>query len=74
MSDAKLLSDLRNPKWSRFKDTGALAASRIEALSHEAAYWKDLWKKAATRVLQLEPNVKVIAEIKPRKPDPWQDV
>lgn len=43
-------------------------------LRDERDYWKDLWKKAATRVLQLEPNVKVIAEIKPRKPDPWQDV
>lgn len=88
MSDAKLLSDLRNPKWSRFKDTGALAANRIEALSHEVEYWKDLWQKAATRVLQIEPEVNSksttvvdrirklegVVDEKKRNPNPWSDV
>ena len=60
-------------KWS-WQDELEESRKENARLRDERDYWKDLWEKASTRVLQLEPNVKIIAEIKPRKPDPWQDV
>lgn len=60
-------------KWNWQDELEALKKDNA-SLRDERDYWKDLWQKAATRALQLEPNVKVIAEIKPRKPDPWQDI
>lgn len=55
--DEKLLRDLQDPKWSRFRDTAAQAARRIEDLKNDCRYWQDLWQKAATRLLQVDPDI-----------------
>lgn len=60
-------------KWNWQDELDALKKENAR-LREERDHWEKLWEKAATRVLQLEPDVKIIAEIKPRKPDPWQDV
>ena len=88
MSDAGLLRDLRDPKWSRFKETGDAAARRIEDLRDERDYWKGMFEKAANRLLQIDPEVNIksttvlyrlrklegsIEEPK-KKPNPWTDV
>jgi hypothetical protein len=88
-NEERLLQDLRDPKWSRFKETGALAAHLIEELKNENRYWREMWEHTANRLLQIDPVVNsrnatvverirrlegVIENEKKRTPNPWTDV
>lgn len=55
--DDKLIQELKNPKWSRYRDVAAQAARRIEDLKNDCRYWQDLWERAATRLLQIDPDI-----------------
>lgn len=74
-------------KWNWQDELEALKKENA-SLRDERDYWKDLWEKAATRVLQIDPEVSsksttvvdrlrklegVMDEPK-KKPNPWTDV
>lgn len=71
--DDKLIQELKNPKWSRYRDVAAQAARRIEELDDDRRYWQSAWQTAANRLREIDPEPRVIAEIK-AQPNPWKDV
>lgn len=55
--DDKLIQELKNPKWSRYRDVAAQAARRIEELDDDRRYWQSAWQIAANRLLEIDPEV-----------------